>query len=161
HVVGGLQGVHAILVHGVGVPAVQSGSPINSLPLLEVVGVGGLGDVFVGVGHVDIDGLHGAVSEDGAGISSPDGQVAVRAVIADDEQVVQSAFIQIHSGGIAILVELGVVAVVSHETVVVLVQNIRVIVGLHGTVVLGAAGGQAGVQALAGDAIARLVIIAV
>ena len=158
HAVGlnGLQGVHTRLGHSVGEPAVDlvlaAGVPLVVLGgkgLVHIAIVANIGavQVLVGVGHVDLDHVHGAVQEDGGRVGGVDGDMAAGAVIAGNEHVVQVALVQIHADGVAVLIQNDVVGHVGEQVLIVQVQHVLVVQSQLRGIVRGAVGGQALEQA--------------
>ena len=131
--------------------AVLSQSLGQSTPRDEVLrgvtaGGTGSGNLLVGVGHVDLDDLHGAVQEDRGGLSGLNAQVALGAVEAGDEHVVLLALGQLDADHVAELIQEDVVLPVGQQGLIIVVQGGGVIVTALSLLVLGAAGGN-----LAGD----------
>ena len=77
------QGVHIAVVLGEGTPSIQDGV-IMDAAVGGAVGVGLNG----ALAHVDTDGVHSAVQEDGIGISGPVHQGVVLGADGGDEHVV-------------------------------------------------------------------------
>ena len=101
----------------------------------------GIGDVVIGGANIDLDGVHGAVQEDGGRVGGLDGQVAHGTVEAGDEDVVLGALIQLDADQVAELVQNHIVLAIGQQGVVVLVQGIGIIVAADGLLVLGAGNG--------------------
>ena len=120
----------------VGEPAVHAGALLNivvigGVPLLEVVlAVGAvvhvldLVNIVVGGLHIDLDGPHGAIGEDGAGVSLAGGDSAGVHVEAGDEDIVVLAGVQVNADGVAVLIQIDIVSLAGQTVVAVQLQRI-------------------------------------
>ena len=137
------QRVHAVLVDGISAPRIHQSV------------VAGLGNIAL-VG-LDLDDVHRAVNEDGAGVQGLVGQVAVSGVNAGDEDVVVGSLHQIHADQVAVLVQIDVVGQILQVDLIVgvLVQDLHVILSGISVVVLGTVNGDAGAQLESGDLTVR------
>ena len=145
-----------------------TGGPLDIVAVLQLVIASGevsvfyqlfvvVLDVLVGVLGVHVDGLHGAVGENGAGLGSIHRDVAAVAVIAGDEHILILAGVQLRADEVAVLIHKHGVGLVHQLVGVELVQGVVLVESLLVVVVGLAVGGHLGHAVLAASV--RIVIL--
>ena len=139
------QGVHAVLISGVGEPGIDQ----SEIALLVSNVIHDISDIALVA--LEGDGLGGAVGEDGGGIVVLLGQVGAAGVNAGDEDIVVLSVNLLNTNQVAIGIQNDIVGGVLHVALAVVVQNFHIVLGGSSILILGAAGGHVAAQLEAGD----------
>ena len=133
------QGISAVLVHAVSAPSVHQGADASAITIGIIIARGELLVLSVAaLVHVDLNGLNVAVQGNDIALGGLVGQIAGAQINTGQEGVVGLALNDLHADGVAIGIEVHVVGGVLHVGLAVLIQNLDVVLGSGGVVVLGA-----------------------